>query len=1037
MEQGFTGKSEGAQIADTLQTAYRTVGLVPHEKKAFRDKVAGDFWGININGDSCILRGALRRAIPLAHLLLSVAELGYSSVELLQILAGSAVSLFLFRRRLLCTLDYIFQACKNRRGCDIVRLSGRLKSELLIIACVLPFACTNLRAVVSPRITATDASTWWEASVCCDIPRPIAEELVRHSLRKSIWCRLLPPGKAWDRARGLLPASAELPDAEDELEMNPLWEVLCTALAFKPFLVDKSKSSRRINIGELRAFLAAERELGFSAPSSRELFGLDSQVVLGLLSKGRSASSSLNVELSRSVASVIGFDLYSEMFYFESSRNPADDPTRGRTLRAASRGLPGWWFALAVGDAEPFDAWLVEVGLDAHALSGLPDYAELGHSVQTVPSSCFPPLDSDKTEDKTLCFGQDVGKVDVGLGPPTPTEPRVFHGAFGDLTGDDADFVFEFLASSEPLQRHYKETGTWPPDHAGYLDLFSGEKGVAKAWVAETGLWAITFEIEDGPTQDLNEVSNRKTLTKLLALGAFLAWGAAPVCSSFSVAITPPVRTSLHPEGLDGVSSRMKLKILEGNSQSSWILELVVLSALLDLTFWVENPDLSWLFRQPNWVDFLSPYGGWDCGFWRFDQCRFYRKWRKRTRVLTSTGLAGTSTFCAGCKEHILLRGRSAKHKCSWTRVAQSYPRLLCKTLAYAVALHCGVLESTGGFDGSSFARISHRRIGEAKNPGPRGNRDLNLDTVPLVEAKTQALQSKVWQWFLQWVRSEVSGGAMESLLSEPASFSCLVKQFGAHLFASNKSQYVFRHLVVYIQKTMVSVRPFLSSSWELLQKWERVEPVTHRTPVPSNILRAMVVLALHWNWGLFACAIASSFYGILRPGEFLKLRRSDVLLPSDIHTENAGKVFLKIGEPKTRFRGRGRVQHATVQDPFTVKLLERFLSSMKYNQLVYPISPSSFRRRWDRILSHIGVPAKLKLTPGSLRSGGAIAEYRKGEDLSRLLWRMRLRHLITLENYVQEMAAENFSSKLSASVRHRIFILSEMFEPTLSVIAP
>ena len=171
--------------------------------------------------------------------------------------------------------------------------------------------------------------------------------------------------------------------------------------------------------------------------------------------------------------------------------------------------------------------------------------------------------------------------------------------------------------------------------------------------------------------------------------------------------------------------------------------------------------------------------------------------------------------------------------------------------------------------------------------------------------------------------------------------------------------------------------------------------------------------------------------------GEFLKLRRSDVLLPSDIHTENAGKVFLKIGEPKTRFRGRGRVQHATVQDPFTVKLLERFLSSMKYNQLVYPISPSSFRRRWDRILSHIGVPAKLKLTPGSLRSGGAIAEYRKGEDLSRLLWRMRLRHLITLENYVQEMAAENFSSKLSASVRHRIFILSEMFEPTLSVIAP
>lgn len=303
------------------------------------------------------------------------------------------------------------------------------------------------------------------------------------------------------------------------------------------------------------------------------------------------------------------------------------------------------------------------------------------------------------------------------------------------------------------------------------------------------------------------------------------------------------------------------------------------------------------------------------------------------------------------------------------------------------------------------------------------------------MEAKTQALQSKIWQWFLQWVRLELSEEAASTLLSEPASFSCLVKQFGNHLFVTNKSQYVFRHLVVYVQKTMVSVRPYLSSSWELLQKWERVEPATHRTPVPSNVLRAMVVLALHWNWSLFACAIAGSFYGILRPGEFLKLKRSDVLLPSDRCSDDSNAVFLKIGEPKTRFRGRGRTQHATIKDPATVQLLERFLRPMRFNQLVYPISPSSFRRRWDKIIAHIGIPVRLKLTPGSVRSGGALAEYHKGEDLTRLLWRMRLRHLVTLENYVQEMAAENFASKLTPTVRHRISILAEMFEPTLCAV--
>lgn len=191
VERGFTGQSDGAAISDSLQAGYRSVGLIPHDKKAFRDECISSFWGIDVNGDSCILRGALRRAVPLVHLLVAVAGLGFASVELLQILAGSAVSLFLFRRRLLCTLDYVFQACKDRRGSDIVKLSGRLKSELLILATVIPFACTNLRCQVSPRITATDASTWWEASAVSAIPQTVAEELTRHSLRKSIWSKLL------------------------------------------------------------------------------------------------------------------------------------------------------------------------------------------------------------------------------------------------------------------------------------------------------------------------------------------------------------------------------------------------------------------------------------------------------------------------------------------------------------------------------------------------------------------------------------------------------------------------------------------------------------------------------------------------------------------------------------------------------------------------------------------------------------------------------------------------------------------------------
>lgn len=45
-----------------------------------------------------------------------------------------------------------------------------------------------------------------------DVSASISRELCRHCLRKPVWTKLLPPGKAWERAHGLLDPSAELPD---------------------------------------------------------------------------------------------------------------------------------------------------------------------------------------------------------------------------------------------------------------------------------------------------------------------------------------------------------------------------------------------------------------------------------------------------------------------------------------------------------------------------------------------------------------------------------------------------------------------------------------------------------------------------------------------------------------------------------------------------------------------------------------------------------------------------------------------------------
>ena len=133
-------RSPSWELADKMDDKYAEVGLISHKEKGFRDSVFSSFWGVDLDGRSGSVRGSLKRAIPLFGLLLRVSKLGFASVGLLQILSGSAVALFLFRRRFLSVMHQIFQACNGRKETDIVRLSGRLKGELLVLACLLPVA---------------------------------------------------------------------------------------------------------------------------------------------------------------------------------------------------------------------------------------------------------------------------------------------------------------------------------------------------------------------------------------------------------------------------------------------------------------------------------------------------------------------------------------------------------------------------------------------------------------------------------------------------------------------------------------------------------------------------------------------------------------------------------------------------------------------------------------------------------------------------------------------------------------------------------
>ena len=1064
-------RSHGAVLADKMQRAYEEVELIPNTKKAFRDQAQSSFWGVDLDGDRGILRGSLRRAIPLAGILLQLAGIGVCTGDLMQVVVGCLISLFLYRRRFLSLLDSLFASYRGRGMREVFRLDGRARSDLLALACLLPLAATNLRAAAPVQVAASDASNWGEAGVSAKIPKTLGRELVRHCLRKSVWTKLLAPGAAVLRAKGLLAEEDELPSKDQRFETNPLWHLLAQMLDYKLLFAKEKTGQRHINIGELRAGLKTERLIASRRPSSRVLLGLDSQVALGALSKGRSSSPAMNREMVRSIPTMVALDSYLETMYFHTSVNRADQPTRGKEIEKPAEDLPTWWDSACKGDFQALDEWLFEQGLDPHTLSGLPCLDELCGEVspegilptflkvamEAAEASGIPRNHVESCKSSALSSSMDgrkaagsAGELDALPSSTTSARPPRGTAKCGRAEGSPktkAKTIQQLapLLSKEavsalaefPASQVVKSKGlAWPPARAGFLDLYSGEKGVARRLGKMGPTWSLCFDLADSPSQDLDDPVLREKIEKLISLGCFVGLGGGPVCASFSMAVRPPVRSAAEPYGISGLSSTMASKVAAGNSMALWFFKLLEMGLERGIAVWIENPNASWMFRLPEWKALLSRWIS-SFGPWTVDYCRFGKPWRKRTKVFTNTLLQGHRTFCSGGHEHLLLKGRSKEHGMAWTRVAQPYPAGVATAVSTALAMKTGLVPTNMSFNPASCAKTGHMRIGEAKNPGPRRPRVQCrtglLDEVPLVEARTLALQDKIWGNFLEWIANTLSPPAARSAMAHPFLLVLLAKEYGSFLYSTGRSLFVYRHLLVFLQQNFLTVKPFMGGCWTLVTKWELAEPTVHRVPLPYAIFRAMVSIALTWKWKRFAAVLALGFHGIARPGEPLSAYRKELILPRDMMEEGKNVVYLKILKPKTRHRGRGVVQHLSIQDAEIVSFLDKIYKDSFASERLLDASLSAFRRRWDAILAALGIPKEAGLTPGGVRGGGCVHAFQCGVDLPRLLWKMRIKHLQTLESYLQECVASTVIPELPATARDRIRCAAALTSALLS----
>ena len=217
---------------------------------------------------------------------------------------------------------------------------------------------------------------------------------------------------------------------------------------------------------------------------------------------------------------------------------------------------------------------------------------------------------------------------------------------------------------------------------------------------------------------------------------------------------------------------------------------------------------------------------------------------------------------------------------------------------------------------------------------------------------------------------------------------------------------------------------------WKQLTRWKRADPGTFRTPVPQQVLLAVLL----WSEDEAALLLGLSFHCLLRPGEATNLRWCDVvsiadsvLFSSPLGSSDAfGVVCLQ--SPKSAAFGQARSQFVIIHSAKLVsawaRLRDRRQLQSDSTSKVFPSGVSGLNVLWIAALKACGLAGN-EYTLGGLRAGGATSYYFQTLNPGSLRWRGRWRHEVTMEHYLQEAMVQLSWTSLDAEARSRISSLA------------
>jgi len=89
----------------------------------------------------------------------------------------------------------------------------------------------------------------------------------------------------------------------------------------------------------------------------------------------------------------------------------------------------------------------------------------------------------------------------------------------------------------------------------------------------------------------------------------------------------------------------------------------------------------------------------------------------------------------------------------------------------------------------------------------------------------------------------------MESVFKLPNLLVLMLEEYGNYMYKEGHSLFMYRHLVVFVQQHFLEAKPLMLRPWGMVARWEKIEPTTHRVPLPLIAFKAMVGVSLGWGW--------------------------------------------------------------------------------------------------------------------------------------------------------------------------------------------